>query len=116
MLIEYWIFCSVGFAAAGEPVQGQNPPPSILNIDPGPRGGQGMSLVATRVLSLSSEYIIYPTAICFWLERQLAMVPFCLALFRAGRSIAARMAMMAITTSNSISVKPRCGRATTGVE
>jgi hypothetical protein len=30
---------------------------------------------------------------------------FCFALLRAGRSIAARMAMMAITTSNSINVK-----------
>src|SRR5215471_3717782 len=30
---------------------------------------------------------------------------FCLALARAGRSIAARMAMMAITTNSSISVK-----------
>jgi len=31
---------------------------------------------------------------------------FCLALASAGNSMAARMAMMAITTSNSISVKP----------
>ena len=30
---------------------------------------------------------------------------FCLALLKAGNSIAARMAMMAITTSNSIKVK-----------
>jgi hypothetical protein len=33
--------------------------------------------------------------------------PFCLALERAGRSMPARIAMMAITTSSSIKVKPR---------
>src|SRR5258707_846063 len=36
---------------------------------------------------------------------QLASLAFCLARLKAGRSIAARMAMIAITTSNSISVK-----------
>ncbi len=34
------------------------------------------------------------------------MVAFCLALLNAGKSMAAKMAIMAITTSSSISVKP----------
>src|SRR5436309_2847928 len=38
-------------------------------------------------------------------------VAFILALARAGNSMAARMAMIAITTSNSISVNPRVGDA-----
>ena len=39
------------------------------------------------------------------LLRQEAAMAFSLALAKAGRSIAARIAMMAITTSNSIRVK-----------
>jgi len=38
-------------------------------------------------------------------DRQETMLPLSLALLRAGNSIAARIAMMAITTSNSIKVK-----------
>ena len=40
------------------------------------------------------------------LLRHLAERPLSLALARAGNSSAAKIAMMAITTSNSISVKP----------
>jgi len=40
------------------------------------------------------------------LEKQQACRPFCLARESAGRSMPDRIAMMAITTSNSISVKP----------
>ena len=40
------------------------------------------------------------TPICFWLLVHLACCAFRLALARAGSSIAARIAMMAITTSN----------------
>src|SRR5262245_23519285 len=43
---------------------------------------------------------------CFRLEMQLTSTAFCFALPKAGSNIAARMAMMAITTSNSISVNP----------
>ena len=41
---------------------------------------------------------------CFKLFVQLMVLPLSLALFNAGRSIAARMAMMAITMSNSMRV------------
>src|SRR5881394_579397 len=45
--------------------------------------------------------------ICFWSLVQAMRAARALALARAGRSSAARMAMMAITTSSSIKVKPR---------
>src|ERR1700692_1648173 len=41
---------------------------------------------------------------CFWLLWQLASVALSLALANAGKSIAAKMAIMAMTTSNSIKV------------
>src|SRR5262245_14262218 len=44
--------------------------------------------------------------ICFRLERQPACRAFSRAWAKTGKRIAARMAMIAITTSNSISVKP----------
>src|SRR5205807_1631942 len=47
---------------------------------------------------------------CFRLERQLVWSALRLALARAGSNMAARMAMMAITTSNSIKVNPRAPR------
>ena len=55
---------------------------------------------------LSSENITNPRPNCFWLFKQLAPSALPLALARAGYSIPAKMAMMAITTSNSISVNP----------
>src|SRR5438034_11530636 len=45
-----------------------------------------------------------PRMSCFWLLRQAAWVAFNLALDRAGKSNPARMAMIAITTSSSMSV------------
>ena len=45
--------------------------------------------------------------ICFRLFRQEIRCAWSLDLDKAGNSKAARMAMMAITTSNSIKVKPR---------
>src|SRR5258707_8647668 len=51
-------------------------------------------------------------ALEIWLElfKQAICCAFCLALARAGNNIAAKMAMMAITTSSSIKVKPlACG-------
>jgi len=45
--------------------------------------------------------------ICFWLLAQAAPVAFDFALAKAGKSIPARIAMMAMTTSNSIKVKPQ---------
>ena len=44
--------------------------------------------------------------ICLMLERQAICRPFCFARVNAGKSIAARMAMIAITTRSSMSVKP----------
>src|SRR5688572_11171556 len=47
---------------------------------------------------------------CFKLLRQAMRRPLSLAVLRAGNSIAARMPIMAITTSNSIKVKPDAPR------
>src|ERR1035441_6874813 len=44
---------------------------------------------------------------CLRLFRQAMPWPFALALFKAGRSSAARIAMMAITTSSSMRVNPQ---------
>jgi hypothetical protein len=44
---------------------------------------------------------------CFWLLRQFALAAFNLALLKAGNKSPARIAMIAMTTSNSIRVKPR---------
>ena len=46
-----------------------------------------------------------PRVHCFWLLMQLMARAFARALLRAGSSMAARMAMIAMTTSNSIKVK-----------
>src|SRR5436309_4146481 len=49
-----------------------------------------------------------PIPICLQLERQVVARALSRACAKTGKRIAARMAMMAITTSSSISVKPRC--------
>jgi hypothetical protein len=46
--------------------------------------------------------------ICFSLLMQLMDLAFALARDKAGSNNAARIAIMAMTTSNSMSVKPRC--------
>src|SRR3974390_2597665 len=48
---------------------------------------------------------------CRQLLRQEMRLPFSLALVNAGRSIAARIAIMAITTRSSINVKPLANRS-----
>src|ERR1700733_10009505 len=60
---------------------------------------------------LSGEYIWSDNPHCRKLETQFARFAFSLALASAGSSIAARMAMMAMTTSNSIRVKAPIRRA-----
>src|SRR5579871_462568 len=50
--------------------------------------------------------MISPRPICLVLERQEVCRAFSRACAKTGNRMAARMAMMAITTSNSISVKP----------
>src|SRR5260370_42406426 len=60
------------------------------------------------VLSLlSPAYMIQPSVSCFVQFMQLIAQAFCFALLKAGNNIAARMALMAMTTSNSINEKPR---------
>src|SRR6185295_19162161 len=65
------------------------------------------SLGITSTLSVA----VICKAIPHWrrFERQFVACARCLALESAGNRSAARIAMMAITTSNSISVKPRGG-------
>ncbi len=46
------------------------------------------------------------SAICFWLLRQLVCLAFSRAFAKTGKRMAARMAMIAITTNSSISVNP----------
>src|SRR5512146_383658 len=55
--------------------------------------------------SQSSAYILKANPHCFMLFMQVIACALDLALERAGSSIAARMAMMAMTTSSSMSVK-----------
>src|ERR1035441_2265014 len=57
---------------------------------------------------LSSAYIIQASVSCFWFDMHLMPNAFILALPQAGSTTAAGIARMAMTTSNSISVKPRC--------
>jgi hypothetical protein len=53
--------------------------------------------------------MIQPSVNCFVLFMQAIPWAFALALLRAGNSIAAKMAMIAITTSSSIKVNPATG-------
>src|SRR5690348_3325826 len=48
--------------------------------------------------------MVHASVSCFWLLKHVAACALSFALLNAGSSIAARMAMIAITTSNSISV------------
>ena len=57
-------------------------------------------------LALSELYKLYARACCFKLLRQLMPSALVLARLSAGNSMAARMAMMAMTTNNSIKVNP----------
>ena len=54
----------------------------------------------------SSEYIRAPWLICRKLFRQIDRLALLLVALRTGSNMAARMAMMAMTTSNSIKVNP----------
>src|SRR5690242_7338094 len=68
---------------------------------------------------LSWAYITWPNTICFKLLRQAIRLVLAFARLSAGSNIAARMAIMAITTRSSISVKaaPRLGlKARKGAE
>src|SRR5690606_32282550 len=65
------------------------------------------STLGTRFSSLSPAYMIQASESCFPLLRHLIPCAFVFALAKAGRSMLARIAMIAITTSSSIRVKPR---------
>src|ERR1017187_1999780 len=66
--------------------------------------------LGTSQSSKSPEYIAEAIPICFLLLKHWACWAFLFAEASAGRSIAARIAIMAITTSNSINVNaPACG-------
>src|SRR3954465_5570003 len=58
-----------------------------------------------RASRLSSAYMCRLRPSCFSLFMQVTRIALSFAFASAGNSIAARMAMMAITTNNSISVK-----------
>src|SRR6267142_7249493 len=66
------------------------------------------------MLLLSLRYMAMPRPICLRLFMQRVWTALALALARAGRSIAARIAIMAMTTSSSIRVKPRTRRVRPG--
>src|SRR6266851_10018936 len=61
-----------------------------------------------RRSSLSSAYIVIARPICFRLLRHMIVRAFSLAWLSAGSNRAARIEMIAMTTSNSISVKAPC--------
>jgi len=68
----------------------------------------GVYVPRFTILSLfSSAYMYQVVPNCFSLPRQAAVVALTFALPRAGNSIAAKIAIIAITTSNSIRVKPQ---------
>jgi hypothetical protein len=69
------------------------------------RHSRKCSKLSSNSLS-SSAYIIQPRASCFSLLRHAPCVARCFALANAGSNMAARMAMIAMTTRSSISVKP----------
>src|ERR1017187_2237950 len=72
-----------------------------------PPGNAAVSMPACRLFSLA--YMKLPKDNCLTLFRQLIWCAFNFALLRAERSKAARMPRMAMTTSNSTSVKARSG-------
>ena len=80
------------------------------NCSPGPyRCHWWRSGPAGSQPSLSSTHICRAMLTCLRLDRQPVCWALRLALASAGRSIAAKMAMMAITTNSSMRVKPRRG-------
>ena len=68
-------------------------------------GGYISPLATSRSL-LSPAYMIQAAAICFWLLMHCTFLAATFARASAGSSNAARMAMIAITTSSSMSVNP----------
>src|SRR2546423_1417675 len=78
--------------------------PSLLTVSP--------LLKLTTTSWLSSMYSIQDRASCFWLLKQLAVLALSLARLSAGSSMDAKIAMMAMTTNNSMSVNAARARRT----
>ena len=60
-----------------------------------------------RYSLLSSQYKLHASASCFWLLRHWTDIALSFARLSDGNNNEARIAMMAMTTNNSINVKPR---------
>src|SRR5262245_48403514 len=73
----------------------------LQEMTPGP----GAGIRGGNLFSLSSTYMCMAKANCFTFDIQLIWRARSFALARAGKRSPARMAMMAITTNNSIKVK-----------
>src|SRR6266498_4070985 len=87
-------------------VPGQYPPPmvsTLIVLVPSLYENTSPSIVPL----LSSAYIMKANWSCFSLLWHRAPVAFIVAFDKAGKSKLARMAMMAMTTSSSMSVKPK---------
>src|SRR5258706_15645560 len=83
------------------------PPSKILKYQSlGFTAGQGAVFKGGRKSLLSPAYIIIASPICLLLLRQTIALALDLALASAGSNIAARIAMIAMTTNNSMRVKP----------
>src|SRR3954471_3025933 len=79
----------------------------LLSVALGPADSRG------RQSEFSLEYIVRPSPHCFSLLRQLIFCAVAFARERAGNNKPDRIAIMAITTSNSMRVNargPNCGR------
>src|SRR5271156_6175464 len=88
------------------PVPAHSPPhlsPFLLVYGP-PVHQRG---VRGKASPLSPAYMMKDRPICLVLLKQEVANPLSFAAARAGKSMAARMAMMAMTTSSSIRVNPR---------
>ena len=69
-----------------------------------------LTVLSGKKSSLSPAYIIVPMPHCFILLAQWVLTADCFALANAGRSRPARIAIIAITTNNSIRVNPEWER------
>ncbi len=81
----------------------------LRHSSPAPRVALGKVPDGAKFPELSSAYTVHASPYCFWLLRQFAIYAFCFALAKAGNNIAAKMAMMAMTTNNSINVNAGSG-------
>src|ERR1035441_7781646 len=77
----------------------------------GPPSVPTVALEKSNLSALSSVYMRQAKASCRLLFMHCTPCAFSLARDNAGSSSAARIAMMAMTTSSSMSVNPRAGRA-----